>query len=116
MNVDWERINSFITDDDPEELAWLKDMIVSLIGNYEERLAELDAIAISKNNEDLTSLLHQMKGLVANFGLEAIRNITIEAEALSKENKFDESIAVTRKIRPVWVDTKKELANKFDLT
>ena len=41
MNVDWERINSFIDEDNEEERDWLKEMIGTLISNYEER-TELD--------------------------------------------------------------------------
>ena len=44
MNVDWDRINSFIDEENAEEQEWLKDMIVTLISSFEERLIELDAI------------------------------------------------------------------------
>jgi HPt (histidine-containing phosphotransfer) domain-containing protein len=66
MNVDWERINSFIDEENEEERDWLKDMIGTLISNYEERLAELNEIIKKQDNEGLISLLHQMKGITAN--------------------------------------------------
>lgn len=115
MNVDWERINSFITEDNEEEREWLKEMIGSLLENYEERLKELDELFLSKDNEKLKSLLHQMKGVVANFGLEKLRLLTIKAEDLSKEGKVDESISVSKQFREIWIETKKELKEKLGL-
>ena len=30
MNVDWERIETFASDDNPEDMEWLKGMIKTL--------------------------------------------------------------------------------------
>ena len=115
MNVDWKRINSFITEGDEEEQEWLRDMISTLISNYEERLAELSEIVSNKDNVKLTALLHQMKGITSNFGLEALRQITHEAEILSKATNFEASIAETSKLPPVWEKTKAELKDKLGI-
>ncbi len=115
MNVDWERINSFITEDSEEEKEWLKEMITSLLENYEERLKDLNLIFDSKDNVALKSLLHQMKGVVANFGLEKLRQMTIIAEDLCKEGKTEESISIAKEFEPVWQETKKELKEKLGL-
>ena len=70
MHVDWARLNSFIAEGDEEEMQWLREMIQTLIINYEERLVELDEIIKNPDNAKLIALLHQMKGVTSNFGLE----------------------------------------------
>ena len=47
-----------------EEQEWLKDMIVTLISSFEERLIELDAIMSKRDNVGLIAILHQMKGII----------------------------------------------------
>jgi len=115
MNVDWKRINSFITEGDEEEEEWLRDMISTLISNYEERLTELSEIVSKKDNVKLTALLHQMKGITSNFGLEALRQITHQAETFSKATNFEASIKETSKLPQVWQQTKAELKEKLGI-
>ena len=115
MNVDWDRINSFINTEDAEELEWLKDMIQTLISNYEERLVEMNEIIKNKDNSQLTSMLHQMKGITANFGLETLKQITQQAETFSKADNIDLSIIETSKLSPIWQETKVELKTKLGI-
>jgi HPt (histidine-containing phosphotransfer) domain-containing protein len=115
MNVDWVRINSFITEGDEEEEAWLRDMIQTLIENYEERLTELAEITKLRDISKLVALLHQMKGITSNFGLEALRKITSEAESLAKANNLEASLAETAKLLPTWESTKVELKSKLGI-
>ncbi len=115
MNVDWNRINSFIDTDDEEEQAWLKDMIVTLISNYEERLIELEEFTVKKDSAGLISILHQMKGITSNFGLEALRKIISQAEIFSKANDLESTYKETSKLVPVWTATKAELKTKFEI-
>lgn len=115
MNVDWARINSFITEGDEEEQEWLRDMISTLISNYEERLIELAEITKGSDKESLVSQLHQMKGITSNFGLEALRQITHQAEVFAKASDLDASIAETLKMPPIWEKTKAELKEKLGI-
>lgn len=115
MNVDWERINSFIDEDNEEERDWLKEMIGTLISNYEERLTDLNEIIKKQDKEGLISLLHQMKGITANFGLEKLRQITLSAESLAKGNNVSASILETQNLFKVWEETKSELKTKMGI-
>jgi HPt (histidine-containing phosphotransfer) domain-containing protein len=115
MNVDWERINSFIDEENEEERDWLKDMIGTLISNYEERLAELNEIIKKQDNEGLISLLHQMKGITANFGLEKLRQITLSAESLAKGNNHNASVLEAQNLFTTWEVTKAELKSKMGI-
>ena len=113
MNVNWDRIESFASLDDPEEVEWLKDMIVSLIDNMKDRLAELEGV---KKNPDATksqSVLHQIKGVAANFGLENLQKLAAEAELKAKEGDIQSAITIADGIAPSWEDAKQELTDRF---
>jgi HPt (histidine-containing phosphotransfer) domain-containing protein len=115
MNVDWNRINSFIDTDDEEEQAWLKDMIETLISNYEERLVELEEFTAKNDSAGLISILHQMKGITSNFGLEALRKIISQAESFLKANDLELASKETSKLSPIWIETKSELKAKLGI-
>ncbi len=115
MNVDWSRIDSFIDVDNEEEQEWLKDMIQTLISNYEERLVELEEFTAKKDNPGLIGLLHQMKGITSNFGLDALRKIIQQAETFAKANNLETALIETAKLAPVWQETKSELKLKLGI-
>ena len=115
MNVDWTRINSFITEGDEEEMQWLREMIQTLIDNYEERLKELDTLTKNPDNSQLVSLLHQMKGVASNFGLDNLWRLTQEAELLLKAGNLDATLKETQKFSPIWQETKNELKTKLNI-
>lgn len=115
MNVDWDRINSLISEDDPEELEWLKEMLTSLLENFEERLGELDILIASPEQAKLASLLHQMKGVTANFGLESLRSKIVTAEGHAKNNQINEAINISKELRSIWQETRKELKSKMNI-
>ena len=115
MHVDWARLNSFIAEGDEEEMRWLREMIQTLIINYEERLVELDEIIKNPDNAKLIALLHQMKGVTSNFGLETLRKITSEAENLAKANNLQSALAETTKFPLAWKETKAELKTKLGI-
>ena len=115
MNVDWDRINSFIDEEDAEEQEWLKDMIVTLISSFEERLIELDAIMSKRDNVGLIAILHQMKGITSNFGLERLRQIISAAEVFAKANNTDSALREVSKLSPIWEETRVELKAKLGI-
>lgn len=113
MNVDWQRIESFADEDDPEDVEWLKDMLKSLIENTEERLGELNDFAQQRNFEKIRTHLHQLKGVAANFGLNNFRQTCIRAESMVIEGQQEESLIECQKLPPIWLETKKELQTKY---
>jgi HPt (histidine-containing phosphotransfer) domain-containing protein len=116
MNVDWERINSLLSDvNDPEEIEWLKEMVINLITDFEKNLSELSTYTPDTENQKITSMLHLMKGVTANFGLENVLKVIKEAESLSKEKKSREALELAKSLDSIWVDTKSELKSKLSI-
>ncbi len=113
MNIDWSRIDSLVDINDPDDLAWLKDMIFSLLENMAVRVQNLSNFMQTKEQKDLQSELHQIKGVAANFGLSALSQIVVEAEAKAKEGEIDAAIELSAKIAPIWEATRKELQARF---
>ncbi|MCB1159842.1 MAG: Hpt domain-containing protein [Leptospiraceae bacterium] len=113
MYVDWTRIKSFANEDDPEDLEWLKSMIQNLFENTLERLNELDSLMENRDLAKIQSLLHQLKGVAANFGLVILQNQCIRAETEAKEGNQEKSIEESKKIRGIWEDTRIELQNRY---
>lgn len=91
MNVDWSRIESLVDINDPEDQAWLKDMIVSLLENMAVRMQNLTQLVQSKQAKELQAELHQIKGVAANFGLAAMSKLVVDAEAKVKEGDIEGS-------------------------
>ncbi|XDD48145.1 Hpt domain-containing protein [Leptospira sp. WS39.C2] len=98
---------------DPEDQAWLKEMINSLLENMATRVENLERLMQTKDPKDLQSELHQIKGVAANFGLAALSEVVIKAESLAKAGEIDSSITEGKKIASVWDSTKQELEKKF---
>ena len=98
-----------------EEKEWLKDMIVTLISSFEERLIELDAIMSKRDNVGLIAILHQMKGITSNFGLERLRQIITAAEVFAKANNTDSALKEVSKLSPIWEETRVELKAKLGI-
>ncbi|WP_246845417.1 Hpt domain-containing protein [Leptospira biflexa] len=111
--IDWSRIESLVDMNDPEDQAWLKEMIASLLENMATRVENLDRLMLSKDPKDLQSELHQIKGVAANFGLAALSEVVIKAEALVKAGDVETSVLEGKKIPGIWESTKLELQNKF---
>lgn len=98
---------------DPEDRAWLKEMITSLLENMATRIENLDRLLVSKEPKDLQAELHQIKGVAANFGLAALSELVIKAEGFAKAGDIESSVAEGIKIAPVWESTRIELEKKF---
>jgi HPt (histidine-containing phosphotransfer) domain-containing protein len=98
---------------DPEDQAWLKDMIVSLLENMTVRIQNISQFMQTKEQKDLQAELHQIKGVAANFGLSALSHVVVEAEAKAKLGEIDAAIELARQISPIWDDTRKELQTRF---
>jgi len=113
LNVDWSRIESLVDINDPEDQAWLKDMIASLLENMSVRMQNLSQLVESKQAKELQAELHQIKGVAANFGLAAMSKLVVEAEAKVKEGDMEGSVSLSIQVPPVWEETKKELQAKF---
>nr|WP_246836522.1 Hpt domain-containing protein [Leptospira levettii] len=111
--IDWSRIESLVDMNDPEDQAWLKEMITSLLENMATRVENLDRLMLSKDSKELQSELHQIKGVAANFGLAGLSEVVVKAEALVKSGDVDSSITEGKKIPGIWESTKLELEKKF---
>lgn len=113
MHIDWSRIESLVDIDDPDDRAWLKDMVVSLFENMTVRIQNLHQFMEAKQAKELQSELHQIKGVASNFGLSTLSKIVIDAEAKVKAGELDASIAECTQVLPVWEETKTELKERF---
>ncbi|MEM7184396.1 MAG: Hpt domain-containing protein [Spirochaetota bacterium] len=113
MNVDWERIQSFASEDDPEDMEWLLGMLQTLIENTEERLSELDSYTKGNEVEKVRAHLHQLKGVAANFGLTNFHKTCLEAETMIKEEQVTQALTECSKLPGIWQDTRKELEDKY---
>lgn len=82
---------------DPEDQAWLKEMVTSLLENMATRVENLDRLMQTKDPKDLQSELHQIKGVAANFGLAALSEVVVKAESLVKEGDVESSIIEGKK-------------------
>lgn len=111
--IDWSRIESLVDMNDPEDQAWLKEMIASLLENMATRVENLDRLMQTKDPKDLQSELHQIKGVAANFGLTSLSEVVVKAEGLVKAGDVDSSILEGKKIPAIWESTKQELEKKF---
>ncbi|TGN19170.1 Hpt domain-containing protein [Leptospira idonii] len=98
---------------DPDDQAWLKDMIISLLENMTVRIQNLNRFMQTKEPKDLQAELHQIKGVAANFGLAALSKVVIEAEAKAKEGDIEGAIVISGQVPSVWEVTRKELEVKF---
>lgn len=115
MNIDWSRLETFADEDDPEDMEWLKEMLTTLLENTASRLNELYLCIESKNYPDLQPLLHQIKGVAANFGLLKLQKAAANAEALAKDEEFEESIKEAQTLQEIWNEAKQELIGKYNL-
>ncbi|MCZ8156757.1 MAG: Hpt domain-containing protein [Leptospira sp.] len=113
MNIDWSRIESLVDMEDPDDQAWLKDMIISLLENMTVRIQNMNQFMQTKEAKDLQSELHQIKGVAANFGLSALSEVVIDAESKVKSGDIEASIESSKRIAPIWEDTRKELQVRF---
>lgn len=111
--IDWSRIESLVDMNDPEDQAWLKEMITSLLENMATRVQNLDQLMVAKDPKDLQSELHQIKGVAANFGLAELSEVVVKAEALVKAGDVESSVTEGKKIPSIWEATKQELEKKF---
>lgn len=113
MYVNWKRINSFIDIESEEDQKWLKTSILDLIGNFNDKLEQIRTLLDKNDLPQIQSILHQMKGVAANFGLEDIAHTTLQCETLLKENKFTEAELNIKSLYPIWKETHTELESKI---
>jgi HPt (histidine-containing phosphotransfer) domain-containing protein len=113
MEVDWSRIESLADLDDPEDKAWLQEMLESLCLDFESKIKEIAEIVDSKNLKDLQSIMHQIKGVSANFGLTKIQKCAADSEMAAKSGNLDVAISEAQKISSLWNLANKELQTKF---
>ncbi len=88
-------------------------MIVSLLENMTVRIENISKFSLSRDQKDLQSELHQIKGVAANFGLSSLSKLVIEAESNAKAGDLDGAIELSKQISPIWEATKKELQVRF---
>ncbi|WP_039940967.1 Hpt domain-containing protein [Leptospira alexanderi] len=115
MLVDWNRLDSLKQSDDDDEIAWLKEMVESLLANMEIRIKNIVRFTEEKKDIELQAELHQTKGVSANFGLEDLRALVAEAEQFLKTGDQDRSYTLGLKTTVVWEQTRDELKKKFGI-
>ncbi|AVV51721.1 MULTISPECIES: Hpt domain-containing protein [Leptospira] len=115
MLVDWNRLDSLKQSDDDDEVAWLKEMVESLLANMEVRIENIVRFTEEKKDAELQAELHQTKGVSANFGLEDLRFLVAEAEQFLKTGDRDHSRTLSLKTTVVWEQTRDELKKKFGI-
>ncbi|TGK82213.1 Hpt domain-containing protein [Leptospira noumeaensis] len=98
---------------DPEDQAWLKEMMTSLLENMATRVQNLGGLLVSKEPKELQAELHQIKGVAANFGLAALSEVVVKAEGFAKTGEIDSAVEEGNKIAAIWESTKQELEKKF---
>lgn len=98
---------------DPEDQAWLKEMITSLLENMATRIENLSRLLVSKEPKELQAELHQIKGVAANFGLAALSDVVIKAEGFAKTGDIETSVEEGKKIAGIWESTRQELEKRF---
>ncbi len=113
MEVDWSRIESLADLDDPEDRAWLQEMVESLRLDFESKIEQIVELVDKKNLKDIQSILHQIKGVSANFGLAKIQKCAADGEIAAKSGNLETAIAEANKISSLWNLANKELQSKF---
>jgi HPt (histidine-containing phosphotransfer) domain-containing protein len=98
---------------DPEDLAWLKEMIGSLLDNMPLRIQTLAEKIESGDRPAIQSELHQIKGVAANFGLSLLSEIVVKAESEAKSGNLEIAIQTSQNIPDAWEKTKQELIERF---
>lgn len=114
MNIDWSRIESLADINDPEDKAWLLEMIESLRVDFETKVTQIEEYKQNKNIKDLQSLLHQIKGVSANFGLMDIHYCSADAEIAAKTGNWEKALELAQKIQPLWLQADAEFQKKFN--
>lgn len=113
MYVDWTRIDSFIDEDNAEDLEWMKETILALKTDMIKKLTDINKFIQMRDQESLKSILHQLKGVAGNFGLDSLHRICIESESYIKTGNIEACIESAKNIESCWIQTKKELDTKF---
>lgn len=113
MIIDWQRINSFADPDSPEDQEWLKGMIQDLITDNDEKMSHLQALIQDPKQEELRALLHQIKGVCANFGIVKMQSAAAEGEKSIKESKLDAGLNFAKELPALWKEAKEELSKKY---
>ncbi|HMV41917.1 MAG TPA: Hpt domain-containing protein [Leptospiraceae bacterium] len=115
MNIDWSRIEELISPEDPDDVLWLKGYLNDLIVAYDGYFTELNEGLNKRDQKNVISILHQMKGVAANNGLETVFSLIKDNEQYSKENNLDKVFSQRAILKENWDLTKKEIQKKFNL-
>ncbi len=113
--IDWSRLKTFADEDEPEDMEWLREMLATLIENTITELQELHKLIEQKNGVELKPLLHQIKGVAANFGLTKLQEASAHAESLLKNGELEASIKEALTLEAIWEETKQKLVQKYNL-
>lgn len=113
MIIDWQRIDSFADPDSPEDQEWLKGMIQDLITDNDEKMGHIQALIQNPKQEELRALLHQIKGVCANFGIVKMQAAAAEGEKFIKEANLDAGLNFAKELPSLWNEAKKELSQKY---
>lgn len=113
MLVNWVRIEAFVDKSSEEDLLWLKTSIADLIQNLDGKRKQINSLMANSDYSLIQPILHQIKGVAANFGLEDFCNVAREAETLLKENQIKEFLSIMDRLSTLWESTKSELETRL---
>lgn len=108
--INWERVSTFADMNDPEDLNWLRETAKELVISMDQKVSLINNLLNHPDREALLSICHQVKGVSSNFGLDAIYEISLNAEKILKTDTWENSLSLLRSLDEVWIQSSQELS------
>ena len=108
--VNWERVSTFADVNDPEDLEWLRETAKELVISMNQKINLINSLLNNPDRDALLSICHQVKGVSSNFGLDAIYEISLNAEKILKTETWEQSFSLLGELDEVWKRSSKELS------
>lgn len=108
-DINWERVKTFADMDDPSDLDWLKETVLDLRKNLEEKIQNIQKALRDSDKESLSIICHQIKGVSSNFGLDKLHDLSVKAEKILKSEQWQESFPFFSEFESVWLDANNEI-------
>jgi HPt (histidine-containing phosphotransfer) domain-containing protein len=107
--INWERVSTFADMNDPEDLEWLRETAKDLVISMDDKINLINNLLNNPDKEALLSICHQVKGVSSNFGLDAIYEISLNAEKKLKTDSWEDSLSLLKSLDEVWKQSSREL-------
>ncbi len=108
--INWERVSTFADMNDPEDLDWLRETAKELVISMDQKVNLINNLLKNPDREALLSICHQVKGVSSNFGLDAIYEISLNAEKILKTEPWEDSLSLLGSLNEVWTQSSQELS------